>query len=128
MRDKNPPHTQQGSVSLYFYSFNICFFICSLFFKLYTINAGSYRKREERVYAKKVKKVSENLAWISPLSQHCVPREACQCLYCYLICKNGKIVLASVRIATPLPQGVISYWDWPKSQTICLMKILYIYL
>ena len=62
MRDKNPPHTQQGSVSLYFYSFNLCFFICSLFFKLCTINAGSYRKREERVYAKKVKKVSENLA------------------------------------------------------------------
>lgn len=28
---------------------------------------------------------------------HHPPREKCQCLYCYLICKNGKIVQAQRR-------------------------------
>ena len=96
MRDKNP--------SLLLKTLFLCIF--SIFFKLCTIehDAGSYRKRG-RVYAKmererereKEKKERERNVSLSPSpTPTAVPREACQCLYCYLICKNGKIVLASV--------------------------------
>ena len=64
---------------------------------------GGYAKREG---GSEGERGTEGWMASRPLSpfQHpnTLPGEACQCLYCYLICKNGKIVCAVAAAAKKL--------------------------
>jgi hypothetical protein len=96
MRDKNPSLLLK---KLFFFVFFYLFSSCvplSMMQVLIEREKGFMQKRRKREGGERERESHRNVSLSSSPTPTAVPREACQCLYCYLICKNGKIVLASV--------------------------------